>query len=72
MIRDKTHQEQVERWANFVRDNPREKWKPAIDALINSQYNMAAKFYKNLQKTSEGRIIYERLKKERLKLKNNN
>ena len=28
---------------------------------------MAAKFYKNLEKTEEGRIILERLKKERLK-----
>ncbi len=65
MVRDKTHDEQIVRWANFVRDNPREKWKPAINTLINSQYELAAKFYKNLQNTEEGRIILERLKKER-------
>ena len=30
-MRDKTHIEQVERWAEFVRNNPRKEWKPAVD-----------------------------------------
>lgn len=65
MARDKTHTEQVERWAVFVRNNPREKWKPAITSLINSQYEMARRFYKNLAKTKKGREILKRLKEER-------
>ena len=69
MARDKSHMEQVERWAEFVRDNPISKWKPAINDLIDSQYEIAQRFYKNLEKTEKGREIFERLKKERLKIK---
>ena len=69
MTRDKSHMEQVERWACFVRDNPKDKWKPAINDLIDSQYEIAQRFYKNLEKTEKGREVLERLKKERLKIK---
>ena len=61
-MRDKTHMGQVERWAEFVRDNPPEKWKPTLNQFIDSQFEMAARFYKNLEKTEEGREILERLK----------
>jgi hypothetical protein len=66
-MRDKTHIEQVERWAEFVRDNDREKWKPGVDKFIDAQFEMALKFYKNLEKTEEGRKILERLIKVRIK-----
>ncbi len=65
-MRDKSHTEQVERWAEFVRTNKRSKWKPAINELINAQYEIAARFYENLGKTEEGRKILERLKEARI------
>ena len=68
MARDKSHIEQVQRWAEFVKNNSRDKWKPAINDLIDSQYEIAQRFYKNLEKTEKGREILERLKKERLKV----
>ena len=68
-MRNKTHQEQIERWAEFVRNNPREKWKTVLSELINAQYEIASRFYKNLEKTEEGRKILERLKEERMKMK---
>ncbi|MDO8508695.1 MAG: hypothetical protein Q7S27_03350 [Nanoarchaeota archaeon] len=71
MIRDKSHMEQVQRWAEFVKNNSRDKWKPAVNDLINSQYEIAARFYKNLEKTEKGREILERLKNERTKVKKN-
>ena len=69
MARDKSHSEQVKRWANFVKSKPIEIWKPALNDLINSQYEIALRFYKNLEKTKEGRETLERLKKERLKVR---
>ena len=66
MTRDKSHMEQVQRWAEFVKSNTRDKWKPAINDLINSQYEIAQRFYKNLEKTEKGRGILKRLKKARV------
>lgn len=66
-MRDESHSEQIERWAEFVKNNPREKWKPVVNALINAQYQVARKFYSNLEKTPEGRKILERLKEERIR-----
>jgi len=68
-MRDKSHNEQVERWANHIRNTPKEIWKPGFNEFIDSQFFMAEKFYKNLEKSEEGREILERLKKERLKVK---
>ena len=68
-MRDKTHLEQIERWANFVKNNPREKWKPRLNEIINAQYEIARKFYNNLEKTEKGRIILKRLMAERLNKK---
>lgn len=66
-IRDKSHMEAVERWAEFVRNNPREEWKKAVNILINATYEKADEFYKRLEKTEKGREILKRLKQERLK-----
>ena len=65
MTRDNTHIEQVGRWAKFVKNNPQEKWKPVVNELINAQYEIALRFYKNLEKTEKGRKILKRLKEER-------
>lgn len=45
--RDKSHVEQIERWANFVKNNPG-KWKKEHTAFINAQINKANEFYNNL------------------------
>lgn len=68
-MRDKSHIEQVERWAEFVRNNPRDKWKKVINLLMNATYQKADEFYKNLENTEEGRKILERLKKARAERK---
>ncbi|MBI2449725.1 hypothetical protein HYV49_05510 [Candidatus Pacearchaeota archaeon] len=68
-MRDKSHMEQVEKWAEYVRNNPRDKWKKVINLLMNATYQKADEFYKRLEKTREGREILARLKKERLKVK---
>jgi len=60
-MRDKTHSEQVERWAEFCRDNP-QKWKSELKPLIDSQIIIAERFYKNLESSKEGREILLRLK----------
>ena len=54
MKRDKSHSEQIERWAEFVRDNP-DKWKPKFKDFIDAQIIMSRRFYKKLAETEEGR-----------------
>lgn len=53
-MRDKTHKEFIERWAEFVKNNP-DKWQKYHTAFINSQVNNALAFYKRLGKTDEGK-----------------
>jgi len=67
MTRDKTHMEFVERWANFVRNNPRRKWKPRLNEIVDSQFEKTWEFYKNLEKTEKGKEILKRLREERLR-----
>jgi len=62
-MRDKTHVEQVERWAIFCRENPLE-FKKRVKPLIDSQIIIARRFFKNLSKTEEGREILKRLKQK--------
>lgn len=54
MKRDKSHLEQIERWAEYVRDNP-DKWKSKFKEFIDSQLIMGRRFYKKLSETKEGR-----------------
>ena len=63
MARDKSHNEQVERWANFVKDNPREEWIKHLKPLIDSQITKANDFLKELSKTKKGREKISLLKK---------
>ena len=53
-MRDKTHIEQIERWAEYVRDNPG-KWKMKIKDFLDSQIIMSRRFYSKLAETEEGR-----------------
>lgn len=53
-MRDKTHLEQIERWAEYVRENP-DKWKSKFKDFIDSHIIMARRFYSKLAETEEGR-----------------
>ena len=64
-MRDKTHEEHLERWARFVRDNPISAWKPEHSRFIDSQIIMANRFYSRLEKTPEGRKKILELRKLR-------
>jgi len=60
-MRDKTHNEQIERWAEYVKNNP--DWKIHLKPFLDSQIIMARRFYKKLAETPNG--------KEKLKLLKN-
>lgn len=64
-MRDKTHEEQIERWANYIKKNP--DWKRQHKKFIDSQILTAQKFYKNLLKTKEGQRILDRIVEEKRK-----
>lgn len=51
-MRDKTHMEHVERWANYVRNNP--DWKKIHTEFINSIFENAFHAINELKKTKEG------------------
>ena len=53
-MRDKTHDEFIVMWADYVRTHPRSDWKPQHTAFINSQIEMANAFYERLAKTPGG------------------
>ena len=54
MVRDKSHLDQIKRWANFIRENPGE-WKKKHKDFIDAQIIIARRFYKKLAETEEGR-----------------
>ena len=66
-MRDKSHIEQVERWAEFVRENPNQ-WKCKLKPFIDSQIMIARRFYKKLSESDEGKEIIQRLKQEKTKI----
>ncbi|MDP2925702.1 MAG: hypothetical protein Q8N99_04995 [Nanoarchaeota archaeon] len=51
-MRDKTHVDELVRWARYVKDNP-DDWKLKVKPFIDSQYIMSRRFYKNLLKTNK-------------------
>lgn len=60
-MRDKTHLEQVERWARYVKENPG-KWKIQLKPFIDSQIIIARRFYSKLAETQEGRNKIKKLR----------
>ncbi|MBU0929532.1 MAG: hypothetical protein KJ623_00480 [Nanoarchaeota archaeon] len=62
-MRDRTHDEFIEKWANFVKENPISVWKPHIKNLVDSQIIIANRFYSRLSKTKEGREKLKLLRK---------
>lgn len=59
--RDKTHTDQIERWANYVKSNP--DWKEKIKDFLDSQIIVARRAYDRLSKTPEGQKKIKELKK---------
>lgn len=53
-MRDKTHTEQIERWAKYVKNNPK-KWKIKLKPFLDAQIIMSRRFYSKLSKTNEGK-----------------
>lgn len=62
-MRDKTHAEQVDRWALFVKNHPRSEWIKHVKPLIDSQISMADRFYRKLEKQEGGVEKIRKLKK---------
>ena len=60
-MRDKTHNEQIERWAKYVKNNPKE-WKKKLKPFLDAQIIMAKRFYSKLAETEEGRKKIELLR----------
>ncbi len=52
MKRDNSHQEQIERWARFVRENP--NWKRKFKEFSDAQILLATKAYKKIAETKDG------------------
>lgn len=53
MIRDKSHNEQIERWADYVKNNS--DWKIKLKPFLDAQLIIASRVYKKLAETKEGR-----------------
>jgi hypothetical protein len=53
-MRDKTHMVQVEQWAKFCRNNPRQVWIKYLKPFIDAQFENNARILKGLAKTREG------------------
>jgi hypothetical protein len=53
-MRDKTHMEFVDKWAEFVKNNP-DKWRKIHTEFINAQILMNKQFLERLKKTPGGR-----------------
>lgn len=62
-MRDRTHSEQVIRWAEFVKTHPRSVWIREVGPLVDSQIIMANAFYERLAKTEGGLEKIRQLRK---------
>lgn len=61
-MRDKSHEEQIVRWAKYVKDNPN-TWKAKVKPLIDGQIIISRRFYANLLKTKNGKEKLLKLRK---------
>ena len=64
--RDKTHDEQIKRWAEYVKNNP-QKWKSHLKPFIDDQIIIARRFYKKLSETEKGREKIKALLAQKLR-----
>ena len=63
--RNKTHEEFIDRWAKFVRENPRHVWHPQFKDFQDSLIIMANRFYTNLAK-EKGMAYVRELRRKRI------
>lgn len=69
MVIDKSQEEQVVRWAKFVRENPK-TWKLEHTQFIDAQFIKSREFFERLSQVENGAEIINRLKKIRAQNKN--
>ena len=55
-----SHDDQIERWAHFVRNNPT-KWKKTHTEFINAIFDKHKQFKKRLLKTKGGKEKWKKL-----------
>lgn len=55
-MRDKTHLEQIERWAKYVKENP-DTWKAKLKPFLDAQIIIARRFYKNLEEKQGKEVV---------------
>ncbi len=53
-MRDKTHDDFIERWVKFMKENP-VRWRRIHAQFINAQFDNAHKFWERLLKTKNGK-----------------
>ena len=53
-MRDPSHMESVERWANYIRNNPNE-WKAQHTAFINAQFEKHRQAIERIKASPNGR-----------------
>ncbi len=58
----------IKYWAKIINSQKDEEWSEGQKVLIDGQFDMANSFYNNLQKSDKGKEIFDRVKKERLKI----
>ncbi len=51
---DKSREDQIERWADYIKNNP--DWKFIHTEFINAQFEKAYRFINELAKTKEGQL----------------
>ncbi len=68
-MRDRTHSEQVIRWAKYVKMHSRSVWIREVKSLIDAQIIMANNFYERLAKTEGGIEKIRRLRGIRIRKK---
>lgn len=59
-MRDKSHAEQIERWAKYVRENP--DWKFKLKSFLDAQIIIARRAYAQILKSENGKKKILRLK----------
>lgn len=64
-MRDKTHAEQIERWACYVKDNP--DWKKKLKPFLDAQIIIARRCYAKIRKLPNGEDKIRRLREIRQK-----
>lgn len=60
-MRDKSHNEQIERWAKFVRTN--KDWKKHLTPFLDSQIIMARRAHKKILALPNGKSILKQIRR---------